>query len=119
MSVMTKQKINEKEIKELNNKFHNKKLLSKSFYKQLSDFGFNYKECLLLYIIPDSANTYFGQIISGDGLVWEFDIDLDYYKNSKWDDITKEFCDKQKNLYKTMQSQISSKSKGSGSMPVS
>ena len=89
---MINNKINGEEIRELNNKFHNKKLLSKKFYKQLSDFGFNYKECLLLYIIPDSANTYFGQLISGDGLVWEFDIDLDFYTNSKWEDITEEFC---------------------------
>lgn len=81
----------EEELLRLNKKFHRKTLLPKIFYKQLAENGFHYHKCLLILIFPDSNNTYSGKIIRQDGVVIEFDIDLDFHQNSTWKDITKEF----------------------------
>ena len=85
------------ELAELNNKFHDKSLLTDSFYKQLMQAGFAYSQCILVSIFPDSSNTYCGQIIRQDGNVVEFDIDLDSAEYSSWKDITDDFrktCEK-------------------------
>lgn len=76
---------------ELNKKFHDKSLLNDAFYKQLMQAGFAYSQCILVYIFPDSSNTYCGQIIRQDGKVLAFDIDLDSAKYTSWKDITDDF----------------------------
>lgn len=79
------------DLVELNRKFHDKLLLSGDFYKQLMQAGLAYRQCLLVSIFPDSANTYCGKVIKQDGDVIEFDIDLDNSKYSSWDNITVSF----------------------------
>ncbi len=79
------------EIAELNRKFHGKLLLSDEFYKQLMQAGFAYRQCLLMSVFPDSANTYCGKIIKQDGDVIEFDIDLDNSEYSSWENVTADF----------------------------
>ncbi|MDU0353582.1 hypothetical protein RS130_06240 [Paraglaciecola aquimarina] len=79
------------ELAELNRKFHDKVLLSDEFYKQLMQAGFAYRQCLLVSVFPDSANTYCGQLIKQNGDVVEFDIDLDNSKYSSWENITVSF----------------------------
>ena len=79
------------ELIELNDKFHNKSLVTESFYKQLVQAGFAYRQCVLISIFPDSANTYCGQIVRQDGCVFEFDVDLDCSEYSDWKDITDNF----------------------------
>lgn len=81
----------EKEIVELNSKFHAKQLLTDIFYKQLIQSGFLFKQCLLISIFPDSCNTYCGQIIRQDGHIFTFDVDLDSSEYSIWKDVTEEF----------------------------
>ncbi|WP_425628497.1 hypothetical protein [Vibrio neptunius] len=79
------------ELAELNRKFYDKLLLSDEFYNQLMHSGFAYRQCFLVSIFPDSANTYYGQLIKQDGDVVEFDIDLDNAKYSSWENITVSF----------------------------
>jgi len=81
----------EKEIVELNSKFHAKQLLTNTFYKQLIQSGFLLKQCLLISIFPDGSNTYCGQIIRQDGHIFTFDVDLDSPEYSLWKDVTEEF----------------------------
>lgn len=80
-----------KELVELNNSFHQKRLIGDAFYVQLIQEGFIYLQCVLISIFPDSSNTYCGQIIRQDGNVIKFDIDLDSQARSSWEDITNEF----------------------------
>jgi len=79
------------EIVELNQRFHDKELLSDSFYEQLLKLGFVYCQCVLVNIFPDSGNTYCGIIIKQDGSVLEFDVDLDTPGCSRFSDITDSF----------------------------
>ena len=87
------------DLMELNKSFHERKTLPDSFYKQLMEAGFRYRQCLLVSIFPDSGNTHCGKIIRQDGTVIEFDIDLDAAEFSLWEDVTDDFrqiCEKNK-----------------------
>jgi len=79
------------DVIELNDKFHNKKLLGDSFYKQLMQAGFAYRQCALVEVFPDSGNTYCGAVIKQDGKVFEFDIDLDDPDYSLFKDVSESF----------------------------
>jgi len=81
----------EKEIVDINNKFHAKQLLTDTFYKQLIEAGFLYKQCLVISIFPDGENTYCGHLIRQDERIFEFDVDLDSSEYSSWKDVTKDF----------------------------
>ena|SRR5690554_3017424 len=81
------------ELIELNEKFHKKLLVTEAFYRQLTQNGFVYRQCLLVSIFPDSSNTYCGKLIRQDGNVFEFDVDLDSAEDSSWEDVTDSFLD--------------------------
>jgi len=74
----------------LNNKFHEKLLVTDAFCQQLIQAGYAYRQCLLVSIFPDSS-TYCGKIINQGGNVTEFDVDLDAAEYSSWEDVTDSF----------------------------
>ena len=61
-----KAELMKEELVELNDKFHNKKLIGDTFYRQLMQAGFAYSQCILISIFPDGGNTFCGQIIRQD-----------------------------------------------------
>lgn len=75
----------------LNEYFHSHKMLPSSFYQQLMQTGFQFAKSVMIELVPDGSNTYFGKIIRQDGRVFEFDVDLDSSECSTLDDITDEF----------------------------
>lgn len=79
------------ELIELNSKFHNQTILTDEFYRQLVQAGFLYRQSILISIVPDGSNTFFGQLIQQDGDVVEFDVDLDCEDYSSWKDVTDSF----------------------------
>lgn len=79
------------ELADLNAKLHGRSLLTESFYRQLMQAGFAYRQCFLVSLVPDGSNTFFGQVIRQDGRVFEFDLDLDSAQFSSWTDVTDAF----------------------------
>lgn len=53
--------------------------------------GCAYYTSILISLVPDGGNTYFGRIIRQDGQVFDFDLDLDTPRMSSWRDVTNEF----------------------------
>ena len=75
----------------LNEYFHSHKILPSSFYQQLMQAGFQSAKSVMIGLVPDGSNTYFGKIIRQDGRVFEFDMDLDSSEYFIMEDITDEY----------------------------
>ncbi len=80
-----------REHADLNQRFRDGELLDKRFYAQLSERGCVVNECVLVNLVPDGDETYFGTIIRQDGRVFDFDLALANSSGSEWDDKTEPF----------------------------
>ncbi|WP_462180461.1 hypothetical protein [Pseudoalteromonas gelatinilytica] len=85
------------EIHALNEKFWNHQLINGDFYEQLKQFDFDVCNCVLVKVFPDSANTYCGVLVSQDGNVYEFDLDLEDSNYSSITNISDFFMAEYKN----------------------
>lgn len=89
----------EQELRELNSRFHDGRLLPSQFEKQLLSAGIDQLKSVVVEVFPDGSNTYVGVLIAQNNIVFEFDIDLDDVAGSIWVDITDEFFGKIKNIH--------------------
>ena len=79
------------EVNLLNKQYHARHLASTEFYSQLESHGVLINASVLVSLVPDGSNTYFGMIITQDQTIFSFDIDLDNSKYSTWEDVTDQF----------------------------
>ena len=96
---MENRTVMEQELRELNSRFHDGKLLPSEFEKQLRSAGVDQLKSVLVEVFPDGCNTYVGVLITQNKVVFEFDIDLDDAAASVWVDITDEFLGKIKSTH--------------------
>ena len=65
------------EIRTLNNLFHSYKLASTGFYENIELLGINVQDSILIWIAPDSGNTFIGELLNQEKKLIRFDIDCD------------------------------------------
>jgi len=61
------------------------------FYEQLTERGCDVDECVLVRLVPDGADTFFGTVIRQDGRVFDFDLVLEDSRGSEWEEKTERF----------------------------
>lgn len=88
-----KQQNAESQLRELNRLFHDRSIAAASFYQQLAACDLDVDRCVLVELVPDGAAIYFGRLISPDGTVLEFDLDLESPDYSEWSNVTDQFTE--------------------------
>jgi hypothetical protein len=66
-------------------------MVDSRFYIQIAERGCEVDKCVLVKIVPDGADTYFGTIIRQDGRIFEFDLALADSSASDWEETTEDF----------------------------
>ena len=80
-----------REHSDLNARFRSGEMVVSRFYAQLTERGCEVDKCVLVKLVPDGAETYFGTVIRQDGRIFEFDLALTDSSASDWEEKTGDF----------------------------